>query len=201
MPLFCPIGADVRQATPLFFYCGGLKCPLSAKSAVKAKALGYTSVALYQVGYPDWVKVTGLSEMTVNPKTKSAAVAERAKATTGKSYAFIKTTKPGQITADSFKALLKANAGKAVLVDVRDANEIARNGTFKGALTIPVGELGKKMGTLPKDRPVVFFCSTGGRAGEAYDTVTMLGDGINAFFLDAEVTFKKGGAYTIKPNT
>lgn len=188
------------KATPLFFYCGGLKCPLSAKSAVKAKALGYTNVGLYQVGYPDWVKVTGLAEMTVNPKSKTAAVAEKPKAATGKSYAFIKTSKPGQITADSFKALLKENTGKAVIVDVRDMSEIARDGTFKGALKIPVGELDKKMGTLPKDRPVVFFCSTGGRAGEAYDTVTMLGDGISAFFLDAEVTFKKGGTYTIKPN-
>ncbi|MFC1673977.1 rhodanese-like domain-containing protein, partial [Pseudomonadota bacterium] len=162
--------------------------------------LGYTNVALYQVGYPDWVKVTGLAEMTVNPATKTAAVAEKPKAQAGKSYAFIKTAKPGQITADSFKALLKENAGKALIVDVRDLSEIARDGTFKGALKIPVGELGDKLAGLPKDRPVVFFCSTGGRAGEAYDTVTMLGDGINAFFLDAEVRFKKGGAYTIKPN-
>lgn len=189
-----------KKDTPLFFYCGGLKCPLSAKSAVKAKALGYTNVALYQVGYPDWVKVTGLVEKVVSPDAKAATVAEKPKAGAAKTYAFIKTSKPGQITAESFKALMKENAGKAMIVDVRDASEVKRDGTFKDAVVIPVGELDKKMATLPKDRPVVFFCSTGGRAGEAYDTVSMLAEGISAFFLDAEVTFKKDGSYTIKPN-
>ena len=40
----------------LVFYCGGLKCPLSHKSAAKAEALGYTNVKVYAAGYPDWVK-------------------------------------------------------------------------------------------------------------------------------------------------
>ena len=192
-----------NKDTPLFFYCGGLKCPLSAKSAVKAKALGYTKVALYQVGYPDWKKATGLVEMVVAPGApgaKAAMVAAQPKAGPAKTYAFIKTTKPGQITADSFKALMKEHAGKAMIVDVRDASEVKRDGTFKDAVVIPVGELDKKLANLPKDRPVVFFCSTGGRAGEAYDTVSMLTEGISAYFLDAEVTFKKDGGYTIKPN-
>lgn len=188
-----------NKDTPLFFYCGGLKCPLSAKSAIKAQALGYNNVALYQVGYPDWVKNTGLVEMVVNPDTKTAAAVEKPKMATGKTYAFIKTSKPGQITVESFEMLLKENAGKALLVDVRDESEVARDGTFKDAIVIPVAELGKKLASLPKDRPIVFFCSTGGRAGEAYDTVTMLGDGVSAFFLDAEVTFQKDGGYTIKP--
>ncbi len=189
-----------HKDTPLFFYCGGLKCPLSAKSAIKAQALGYTNVALYQVGYPDWVKNTGLAEMVVNPDTKMTAVVEEPKMETGKSYAFINTTKPGQITVDSFRSLLKENANKVLLVDVRDESEVARDGTFMNAVVIPVTELGKKLASLPTDRPVVFFCSTGGRAGEAYDIVTMLGDGISGFFLDAEVTFQKDGGYTIKPN-
>ena len=186
--------------TPLFFYCGGLKCPLSAKSAIKAQALGYTNVALYQVGYPDWKKATGLVEMVVAPDAQAAAVAAKPKAAPTKSYAFIKTSKPGQITAASFKALMNENAGKAMIVDVRDASEIKRDGTLKGAVIIPIGELDKKMAMLPKDRPVVFFCSTGGRAGEAYDTVSMLAEGVTAYFLDAEVTFAKDGSYTIKPN-
>ena len=189
-----------NKDTPLLFYCGGLKCPLSAKSAAKAKALGYSKVALYQVGYPDWVKVTGLVEKVVSPDAKAATVAVKPKTAPTKSYAFIKTAKPGQITAESFKALMGANAGKAMIVDVRDASEVKRDGTFKGAINIPVGELDQKMASLPKDRPVVFFCSTGGRAGEAYDTVSMLAEGVSAYFLDAEVTFKKDGSYTIKPN-
>lgn len=43
------------KATQLIFYCGGLKCPLSHKSANQAEALGYTNVSVYAAGYPDWV--------------------------------------------------------------------------------------------------------------------------------------------------
>lgn len=38
----------------LIFYCGGLECPLSANSAKKAIALGYTNVYVYQEGTPFW---------------------------------------------------------------------------------------------------------------------------------------------------
>ena len=48
------------KGTLLIFYCGGLKCPLSHKSAYKAAELGYTNVKVYAAGYPDWVKNGGL---------------------------------------------------------------------------------------------------------------------------------------------
>jgi rhodanese-related sulfurtransferase len=43
------------KASLLIFYCGGLKCPLSHKSAFAAEKLGYTNIAVYAAGYPDWV--------------------------------------------------------------------------------------------------------------------------------------------------
>ncbi len=49
------------KGTLLIFYCGGLKCPLSHKSAYKASELGYTNVKVYAAGYPDWVKNGGLA--------------------------------------------------------------------------------------------------------------------------------------------
>ncbi len=45
--------------TRLVFYCGGYKCPLSAKAAYRAKALGYTNIRLFQAGYPEWKTVYG----------------------------------------------------------------------------------------------------------------------------------------------
>ena len=45
-----------EKSTQLIFYCGGLKCMLSHKSAFKAEKLGYTNIAVYAAGYPDWVK-------------------------------------------------------------------------------------------------------------------------------------------------
>lgn len=38
----------------LVFYCGGLHCPLSHKSAKKAEAMGYTNVKVYAAGFPAW---------------------------------------------------------------------------------------------------------------------------------------------------
>ena len=44
------------KSTLLIYYCGGLKCPLSHKSAFRAEKLGYTNIAVYAAGYPDWLK-------------------------------------------------------------------------------------------------------------------------------------------------
>ncbi len=38
----------------IVFYCGGLDCPLSKNSALKAKELGYTNIKVYQEGTPAW---------------------------------------------------------------------------------------------------------------------------------------------------
>ena len=43
----------------LIFYCGGVKCKLSHKSARKAEALGYTNVKVFAEGFPAYMKVPG----------------------------------------------------------------------------------------------------------------------------------------------
>lgn len=43
----------------LIFYCGGLKCKLSHKSAYKAEALGYKNVKVFAKGFPGYMKVAG----------------------------------------------------------------------------------------------------------------------------------------------
>lgn len=45
--------------TLLIYYCGGLKCKLSHKSARKAEALGYKNVKVFAKGFPAWMKVKG----------------------------------------------------------------------------------------------------------------------------------------------
>ncbi|MDJ0668511.1 MAG: rhodanese-like domain-containing protein [Desulfobacterales bacterium] len=48
-----------NKDTLLIFYCGGLKCKLSHKSAYRAEALGYTNVKVFAKGYPGWLAVPG----------------------------------------------------------------------------------------------------------------------------------------------
>lgn len=163
------------KATPLIYYCGGLECVLSDKSAAKARALGYTAVKTYAEGYPAWEKAF--------PDPQKALQIEPGK-------------DKGSISAASFDKIFKEAPASALFVDVRDTKEFAA-ATIKGAISIPINQLEKRIDELPKDKPVLFFCGTGGRAGEAYDTSKLLRPEVNAYFLDADVEFNPDGSYKI----
>ena len=162
------------KATPLVYYCGGLECVLSDKSADKARKLGYTNVLTYPEGYPEWERLYG-----------AAAAA-----------AVVPGKEKGSITVASFEQVWRDNPSSIVLVDVRDPKEFAA-GAIQGAVNLPINELEKKVGTLPADKPVVFVCGTGARAGEAYDLVKLLRAELQAFFLDAVAQFGADGRFTM----
>ncbi len=180
------------KATPLIYYCGGLECVLSDKSAEKARQLGYTNVLTYPPGYPEWEKLHGA------PAPASAAPgASGTLGGTAKSAAALAPGKEkGTVTVASFEKVWKENPGAVLLVDVRDPKEFAA-GTIKGAVNIPINELEKKIATLPTDKPVVFVCGTGARSGEAFDTVKMLGGQVQASFIDADIKFNLDGSYAM----
>lgn len=160
----------------LVFYCGGLKCKLSHKSAAKAIDMGYTNVKVFATGYPSWVAYVG-------KEGSSAAVKAGAE--------------EGSIDIESFKKIVNENPESIYLVDVRDADEFAA-GSFKTAVNIPVEDLEAKVKALPTDRPIVFVCSTGARSGESYYMLQDLRPELKkVYYLEAEVTFKKDGSYTI----
>lgn len=48
-----------NKAALLIFYCEGLDCKLSHKSAAKAEKLGYTNVKVFAEGFPRWMKEPG----------------------------------------------------------------------------------------------------------------------------------------------
>lgn len=176
------------KASLLIYYCGGLECVLSDKSAAKARALGYTNVVTYAPGYPEWEKLSGAGGGAPAAAAGSAAPVADAKLVPGK--------EKGTVTVASFEQVWKQSPASVMLVDVRDQKEFAA-GTIKGAVNIPMNELEKKLPTLPKDKPVVFVCGTGARSGEAYDTVKMLAGDVQAAFIDADIKFAADGSYTM----
>lgn len=181
------------KATPLIYYCGGLECVLSDKSADKARNLGYTNVRTYAEGYPAWEKAypNAIAAAGGNATGSPAAAAPTAKAVDiqpGKDK--------GTISAASFDKIFSESPGSALFVDVRDVKEFTA-ATIKGAINIPINQLEKRVDELPRDKPVLFFCGTGGRAGEAYDTVKLLKPEVNAYFLDADMQFNADGSYKI----
>ena len=178
------------KSTPLIYYCGGLECLLSDKSAEKAKKLGYTTVLTYPEGYPEWEKLHGAP-----PVATTASGTATGKATTA---TLVPGKEKGSVTVESFEKTWKEAPESLLLVDVRDAKEFA-SGTIKGAVSLPINELEKKIGTLPTDKPVVFICGTGARSGEAYDTVKLLRSEVQAYFIDADIKFNNDGAYSMVP--
>lgn len=160
----------------LIFYCGGYHCPLSVKGAMKAKALGYTNTKLFQAGYPAWKKAYGENKLAI----KEAGEA-------------------GLISIDSFMDILKNHPNDVYLVDVRDQAEVDMDGTYATARVIPIDTLLPKIPGLPNDKPTVFFCSNGSRAGEAYDFVSMKRSDMKAYFLEAAVAFHKRDLPVVTP--
>ncbi len=179
------------KAVPLIFYCGGLECVLSDKSADKARKLGYSNVLTYPEGYPEWEAAHGgATAATAAPATGGAPAAAPA-------AALVPGKEKGSVTVASFQQVWNANPAAVMLVDVRDAKEYVA-GAIKGAVNLPINELEKKIGTLPLDKPVVFICGTGARSGEAYDMVKLYRAEVQAYFLDAEAKFMADGGYTMK---
>ena len=162
------------------FYCGGLHCKLSHKSAAKAIAMGYTNVKVFSEGYPAWKAYAG----------KSTPVAAVPAIKTGE--------EEGSIDHGEFKRLVAESPTSLYLVDVRDADEY-KKGSLKNAVNIPIDDLEAKIKTLPADKPVVFICGTGARSGEAFYMVQDVRPELkNVFYIDGEMTIKKDGSYTLK---
>ena len=79
---------------------------------------------------------------------------------------------PQPLNADLARRLL---AGGAVLADVREPEEIEATGKLEGALNVPLTKIKQSLaeGSLPaelqaaKGRPVILYCRSGRRSGEA----------------------------------
>ncbi len=79
----------------------------------------------------------------------------------------------------------KIQAG-ARIIDVRSPGEF-RDGSYPGAVNIPLATLPARMMELaPKDKPIVLYCASGARSGQAARILKQAGftDVVNAGGLD-----------------
>jgi len=173
----------------IIFYCEGLKCSLSHKSAFKAQALGYTNVKVFAKGYPNWKKVYGAG-------VAAAAVPAAAK----KAKGGLKAGKEeGSVDFAFFQETLVKKPGSMYVVDVRDSGEFKAS-SIKGSVNIPVDQLEKNLDKLPQDKPVVFVCGTGARSGEAYYMIKDKRPAMTSvYYIDGEITFNPDGSCKISP--
>jgi rhodanese-related sulfurtransferase len=89
------------------------------------------------------------------------------------------------------------NGKRPLVIDVRQPDEY-RAGHIAGSKLIPLGELGKRINELPKDKEIVCVCASGSRSRSA--TKYLVGAGYNAFDMSggmftwqrAQLPIKKG---------
>ncbi len=78
----------------------------------------------------------------------------------------------GDVSSNEARRLVEEGA---LLLDVRTPEEFAA-GHIEGAVNVPVQELESRMAELePKDRPIVVYCRSGNRSGQAARMLTSAG--------------------------
>lgn len=92
------------------------------------------------------------------------------------------------ITSREAKSLMEKN-GKVFLLDVRTPDE-RRQGYIAGSVLIPIDAMEKRIGEVPRNRPVVVYCAVGSRsrfvaqalAQQGYGEVYNMKDGIYGWY-------------------
>lgn len=69
-------------------------------------------------------------------------------------------------SVDVRKAAQRVQSGEAVLLDIREAFELEM-ASIEGAVHIPMREIPARLAEIPKDRPVLVICHSGGRSAVA----------------------------------
>ncbi len=92
------------------------------------------------------------------------------------------------ITSREAKALIEKNRNVFVL-DVRTPDE-RRQGYIAGSTLIPIDAMAKRIGEVPRNRPVLVYCAVGSRSGvvaqalsrQGYGEVYNMKDGILGWY-------------------
>lgn len=92
------------------------------------------------------------------------------------------------ITSTEAKALMDRSKN-VYLLDVRTADE-RRQGYIPGSVLIPIDSIEKRLGEIPKNRPVIVYCAVGSRsravsqalAGKGYAEVYNMKDGVFGWY-------------------
>ena len=72
------------------------------------------------------------------------------------------------------QARAEQQAGKAVLVDIREPDEHA-TGVAPGARLLPMRQLPRRLAELPRDQPVLLICNTQNRSRATLDALRAQG--------------------------
>lgn len=188
-----------NKETVVIPYCGGFVCEKSHEVGDKLIKLGYKNIKVYAGGYPEWSQ-NGL------PTTAGGAVSAEApkEVKRAEQVGFLKPgVDSGSVDGEWFKTVVSNLPSNVLLVDVRDPASY-ENGHIPGATHIYASRMKAEAfaSVLPKDKELVFYCSSGTRAIEAREFVKEVNipNLATALYLDAKVDCNKNNECTIEVN-
>jgi len=160
---------DIPLKAPVVLYSDNSDEAINAMNALKEE--GFKKVSLVPGNIEGWIKSGG--ETTSGPVVSTIN--------------WIRQMEKGEVSAADFMSVVEGKATDAVILDVRGLDETAA-GLFNNSISIPLDQLGKRKGELPKDKKIYLNCSTGARAAMA--AAELKKDGYNAFYLGENVNCK-----------
>ncbi|MDD2897058.1 MAG: rhodanese-like domain-containing protein [Aliarcobacter sp.] len=180
----------INKKERIVVFCGGYSCEKSHVVANKLKSLDYKDVMVYAGGLPAWKE---LGEAT----TASSKVVTKEKVS--KKEQFSKNglklgSDEGSVDGEWLKKQVLENKVPSYIqvVDVTSANEF-KTGHLNSAINIEAGKLSANelFEKLPKNKTIVFNCTTGGRAIEAWSKLKDAKfDMSEIYYLDANISCK-----------
>lgn len=84
-------------------------------------------------------------------------------------------------SAEELRSLLAKEGDRLYLLDVREPREIEHDGALAGYHNIPIKQVEARLAEIPKDKPILVYCSQGIRAEWAADKLRRRGYKIRAF--------------------
>lgn len=102
------------------------------------------------------------------------------------------------VNLDSARAELEA--GRAVLIDIREPDEHAR-GVAPGAKLLPMSQLASRLGEIPEatDKPVLLICNTQNRSSRTLSALRQRGYGHVRFVESGMSEWMRRGWPTVTP--
>lgn len=153
---------DVARNAPLVLYGE----PVPEEAVARLRAEGFNFVSLVKGGYTGWVERGGAIETGSVYNTEIRWVRQLGK---------------GEVSLEDFRRAASGADPEAVIVDARTKEEVAKLGSFKNTINIPLDEIPQRLHELPKDKKIYVHCSTGARADMAYSE--LIKHGYDARFL------------------
>lgn len=143
---------------------------------------GYKKVSLVKGNYEGWVKSGG--------KIESGPIYTN-------EIKWVRKLGKGEVSVAEFKKATEGKLPNTFIIDARNEDEVAENGTFKNTVNIPLDQIPKSLDSIPKDKQIFIHCSTGARADLAYKE--LIAHGYNVKFLLLDITDAACDCEIIRP--